>query len=187
MRKQLQQVIEKKYYKFYQNNNSEIEKIYRDYYPRIFAYVYAKKGDYELAEDIAQQAFLNALVYLNSYHLAGINFSPWLYKIAHNLLVSHFRWLSTHHEVPLEEIDSMPVFQCEDVEYSYLRTEEHFELKKTLKNLSNYQQTVLKLRYIYGLSIVDTAFLLNKSISWVKVVQHRAIKRLRLLLAREAT
>jgi RNA polymerase sigma-70 factor (ECF subfamily) len=168
------------------NKQASIEQIYRDTYPRIFAFIYAKTLKYEVAEDIAQQTFTNAIGSIDSYRWMGKSFDVWLFRIAHNLLVSYYRRQSKHLMVPLEEANDFSLLQNEDTQVVYFKTQEAFELNKAINSLNSSQKVVLKLRFVHGLSFVKTAFLLDKSTSWVKVVQHLAIKRLRFIMKEAA-
>lgn len=159
--------------------NAQIEELYKRYYPRIFAYVYSKTLQVELAEDIAQQTFVNTILSLENFRLSEAGFGPWLYRIAHNLLMSHYRYISKYPEVSLDELDKVIAYEGEDAESTYFKKLEFLRLARCIEKLDSSQQLVMKLRYAYGLSIADTAFLLRRSISWVKVVQHRALIKLR--------
>ena len=163
-----------------------VGEVFRNCYPRIFGYIYAKTFDVNLAEDIAQQTFVNALSSIDSFRWIGKSIDGWLFKIAHNLLMSHYRRLSKFPEASLEELENIADFSGEDAETVYFKKVQALQLRKSMKKLSDSQQVVLRLRFFYGLDISATAFLLDRTQSWVKVVQHRALIKLRTLMVKAA-
>ena len=66
-------------------------KLYEEYFDKIYRYIALKIGDRTEAEDMTQQVFLKALKSISSYKRTEVPFSAWLYRIAHNLTVDHFR------------------------------------------------------------------------------------------------
>ena len=160
-----------------------VGELFRAYYPKIFAYIYYKTENVYLAEDITQQTFVNAFGSIDSYRWIGKSMGAWLYRIAHNLLVSYYRKVGRYSEVPFDELKNTLIYD-EDVEQKFMEGETVEELKIAFMKLNKPQQAVIRLRYFCGLTLKETAFLLNHSVSWVKIVQHRALFKLRSLLAR---
>ncbi len=65
--------------------------LYEEYGERIYRYVYARTGQTEVAEDLAQEVFLRAFQRISSYHSRGTPFFAWLVRIAHNIVIDYYR------------------------------------------------------------------------------------------------
>ena len=65
--------------------------IYERYYNGVYKYIYYRVGDQSLAEDVTMEVFVKAMESIDGFTFRGIPFSAWLYRIASNLVVDHFR------------------------------------------------------------------------------------------------
>ena len=65
--------------------------LYDHYQPKIYRFVLVKVGRREEAEDLTHQIFLHALQNIGSYEHLGFPFSSWLYQIARNQIIDHYR------------------------------------------------------------------------------------------------
>ncbi|NIR03623.1 MAG: sigma-70 family RNA polymerase sigma factor, partial [Gemmatimonadales bacterium] len=65
--------------------------LYDRYAPRVYAYVYRRVSDAQLAEDLTGDVFLRVLQAVKSERYWQTSFQAWLYRIAHNLVVDHYR------------------------------------------------------------------------------------------------
>jgi len=157
--------------------------IYKRYYHQIYAYLRHRLGDKDVAEDIAASVFLAALEGIGAFTYRGISLSAWLYRIAHNMTVDHFRRRKKELTDPLDEEQiaekSMP---DEVLDRSLARQ----ELAKALKELTDEQQQVILLKFIAGLSNAETAQVIGKPEGAVKSLQHRALASLRHILDGES-
>src|SRR5271155_3376369 len=77
--------------------------LYDHYQPMIYRFVVVKVGRREEAEDITHQVFMNAWQNVNDYRHRGYPFSSWLYRIARNQVIDHYR--SKRETVSLEAAD----------------------------------------------------------------------------------
>ena len=77
--------------------------LYEAYFDKIYRYIVLKIGDRTEAEDMTQQVFLKALKSLSTYKWKDVPFSAWLYRIAHNQVVDHFRKSSRQQSCELTE------------------------------------------------------------------------------------
>jgi RNA polymerase sigma-70 factor (ECF subfamily) len=143
----------------------------------------------EDAEDIVQQSFQKAFVYLHKFE-GKSSFSTWLTRIAINeslMLLRHGRALrevsvdghSEAAEASLETPDSNP-----DPEASYLRRERAQILSETLGNLRPGMRKAIELRELAELSTEETARRLGVSVAAVKARLFHARKKLQEKLSR---
>ncbi len=152
--------------------------LYERYLDAIYRYVAARVGNTAEAEDLTETVFLKVWEALPRYDARGLQFRALVYRVAHNLLVDFYR---THHrEEPFESVaggthDGEP-------ESGTIAGERAACLSAALAQLDPAQQQVVSLRFIAGMSHAETAQVIGKSGGAVRVLQHRALAALRLLL-----
>ncbi len=150
--------------------------IYERYYQRIYNYVYYRVSDGVTAEDLCSEVFVKALEAIDSFTFQGVPFSAWLYRIASNLVIDHYRRQPQQQEVPLE--DSRPLIMDDNPGVNLERHFNHQELREALQGLTPDQQQVIVLKFVDGLSNSEVAQILGKTEGAVKSLQHRALASL---------
>jgi RNA polymerase sigma-70 factor (ECF subfamily) len=165
-----------------ENNTQALAEIYDRYAESIYRYLYRYLGEAAQAEDLTGEVFLKLLQVLNTRRAPRDQLQGWLYRVAHNLAMDFFRQQGKATTVPLEEAwvagaDSPPAV--------LEKRQNQQEVRAAMRRLTADQQQVLLLRFGEDLKTSEVATLLGKSEGAVKVLQHRAIKRLRTLLNRE--
>jgi RNA polymerase sigma-70 factor (ECF subfamily) len=149
--------------------------IYERYYNGVYRYIYYRVGEQTLAEDLTMEVFVKAMEAIDTYTFRGVPFSAWLYRIASNLVVDHFRRQPTQGAVSLEEklVASIEVpTQALESEFA------HHALRRALSELTDDQQQVVILKFVDGLSNLEVAQILGKTEGAVKSLQHRALASL---------
>lgn len=158
-------------------DSSAFGSLYDHYQPAIYRFVVVKVGSREEAEDITHHVFLSAWAKVKTYKHRGHPFSSWLYQIARNLVIDHYR--SRKSDVSLEKLDP---------DSSVIPAAEQFDLSAKLEfekvyaavmQLKPDYQDVIILRFIEDLPLKEVAGILKKTEGAVKLIQHRAIKELR--------
>jgi RNA polymerase sigma-70 factor, ECF subfamily len=169
-----------------QLDQAALTQIYEENFDRIYRYIALKIGDRTEAEDLTQQVFLNALQSISSYKSKGLPLSSWLYRIAHNQIVDHFRKVTRKTTVPLDE--SLPIPDTDPSPQNEI--EMKFEMEAVAlaaKKLTPAQQEVIGLRFASELSITECAKAMGKSEGAIKALQHSAIAALRKILSPESS
>ncbi len=163
-----------------EHDEAALAQLYEENFDKIYRYIVLKTGDRTEAEDMTQQVFLKAFKSISGYRLKGSPFSSWLFRIAHNQVVDHWRKKSKRATVPLEETlvgsSSNPSTDTEqkmDIE----------SLVAATKRLTNLQREVVSLRFAGGLSVAEVAKSMDKSEGAIKALQHSAIVSLRKMVA----
>jgi RNA polymerase sigma-70 factor (ECF subfamily) len=143
----------------------------------IFRYLWIRLDDRQLAEDLTGDVFMRMLDALPRYRQKGLPFRAWLYRIAHNLLIDHFRKMNHQTTVSLEVAEELGT----DVEPG--RTIEQRQLTEQLQaalmRLEPTQSEVITMRFLAGLSLQETALALGKTEAAVKALQYRGLNGLR--------
>jgi len=152
--------------------------IYERYARKIYAYLYHRLGDRQLAEDLTGDVFLRMLEAARGRRFAHTSLSGWLYRIAHNLAVDRFR-AQGEETLPLDEGLTTSTAAPDSVAEARMAQD---EMRAALKYLTEEQQQVIVLRFGEGLTAKEVAEVLDKSEGSVWALQHRALARLRRVL-----
>ena len=174
-------VIEELVRKAQEGDASSFAALYECFYDRVFRYVSFKTGDTIESEDITEDVFLRMLESISSFKWRGYPFSSWLFRIAHNLVVDHFRKKARRKASPLDHATGISA-AAHDVD-SYLDVKQSVrEVYQAMGGLTKLQREAVSLRFAAGLSVGETARAMGKKENAVKALQHAAIKKLRALL-----
>jgi RNA polymerase sigma factor (sigma-70 family) len=151
--------------------------VYRRYAPDIYRYCYRCLGSREDAEDATSQVFTQALAGL--HQLRDDNLRPWIYRIAHNVVIDMTR--RNRPQSTLDDAMADPHPQPSP-ETEALTQESLALLAEALATLSERDRQLVQLR-LAGLTGQEIAVALDCSPGAVRVAHHRAIERLRTILA----
>ena len=155
----------------------------KKYQKGVHALVWRKIGDFHIAQEITQDAFLNAYQKLGTLKNHNL-FAGWLYVIASNLCLD---WLRRN-RLPMESLDADNTNEVDKVSYSqYVVEKQEAEadetrrevVKKLLKKLPESERTVMTLHYLGEMTIKTISEFLGVSPNTVKSRLSRARNRLR--------
>ena len=161
-----------------QGNAEAFGLLYDKHLNQIYRFVYLKVSNKQIAEDLTQQVFLSAWQNINSYQHQGFPFTSWLYRIARNAVIDHYRTSRSH--IGLEAISELSDFS--DLVGKLENKLELGKIKIALASLTQDYQDVIVMRFIEELSHQEIAAALNKSEGAVRVLQHRAINSLKKII-----
>jgi RNA polymerase sigma-70 factor, ECF subfamily len=153
-----------------------LEELYLIHFDRIYSYLHLSVGNRHDAEDLTTQTFLKMLEAIGRFRWQSVPFSAWLFRIAHNLSIDHFRArrrVQTEGEVP--EVPGMEESSAEDQAMDSLGQAGMLAL---IEQLSAEQRQVLTLKFLFGFANADVAGILGKTEGAVKSLQHRALASL---------
>lgn len=166
-----------------QSGNPEaVGALFDKHYRTMFRYFYARVRQQQQAEDLAGELFTRMVHHLPSFEPTGVPFRAWLFRIAYNLTMDHFRVVNGKPLEPLEQAQTVA-----QPEHSPARQVEQQMMSETLlealETLVPDQRQVLILRFLMGLSVQETAEIMERTLSAVKAMQHRGLKIMRASLA----
>jgi RNA polymerase sigma-70 factor (ECF subfamily) len=150
--------------------------LYDAYFDRIYRYVYFRVLADEVAEDISSQVFLKAWEKVGSYQPGQSPFIAWLYRIAHNAVIDHYR--TSKIAIALDEARPVEISQEDGTDEKLDLQFASQQLREALKELTEEQQQVLILKFINGLSTPEIARQLGKQQGAVRALQMRALQGL---------
>lgn len=149
--------------------------LYEAYLDRIYRYVYYRLGSATEAEDLTEQVFLKAWEAIDRYEARGTPFTAWLYRMAHNLVIDHYR--GRRATTPIDDVDESSL-DVEDVTGAVESALEAEEVREAIRCLSPDHQQLIVLRFIEGLSHGEVAKIIGKSEGAARVIQFRALQAL---------
>jgi RNA polymerase sigma-70 factor, ECF subfamily len=153
--------------------------LYEHFHQQIYHYLYYRTGDPQTAEDLTSDVFIKMVEALSRYQLSAIPFQAWLFQIARNLAIDHYRRNQRRPAASMDETIPDPAPDPDSAIESRLTSA---QLGWCLEQIEGTQRDVLLLRFINDLSIKQTAAILHKSEDAVKGLQRRALTTLRGLL-----
>ena len=161
-------------------DSSAFGSLYDHYHSMIYRFVAVKVGSREEAEDITHQVFLSAWQNVKKYKHRGHPFSSWLYQIARNQVIDHYR--AKKDEVSLEKFDPeffiIPATASLDISTKLEIEKVHAAIKKMKPDY----QDVIVMRFVEDISLKETAAIMKKTEGAVKLLQHRAVRELKKML-----
>ena len=156
-----------------QGDRAALEELYLIHFDRIYSYLHMSVGNRHDAEDLTTQTFLKMLEAIGRFRWQSAPFSAWLFRIAHNLSMDHFR--ATKRWQPEEEVPEPAGAQESSAEDEALQSIGRKSMLRLIEDLSNEQQQVLTLKFVFNFSNGEAAAILGKTEGAVKSLQHRAL------------
>ena len=158
------------------SKNKHFLRYYKEFKDKIYTYfLYRVNFNRDLAEDLTSEVFIKAFNCFDSFD-KDRSFQAWIYTIARNHLINHYR--TANREIDLARAEKL---SCDFRE----KLEAEFELKEVLKKigrLAPYYRDVLQLRFVDGLDNKEIAEVLEKEEGAIRTQISRALSELRKLL-----
>ena len=158
-----------------ENISPGFSELYREHVKPVYYYLLSRVHNKADAEDLTSQTFITALESIHKLRDAD-KFAPWLFRIARNKAMDHFR---RAYRRPLqafnEEVDqSLSI----DSEGDSTERDRLIELENLINGLKPIEQEYLRLRLVAELPFAEIASILNKSEASVKKSYYRLLERL---------
>ncbi len=136
---------------------------------KIYGFIYSKISDRDISDDIFQDTFIKVIKTLksNSYNEEG-KFLPWVMRIAHNLIVDHFR---RNKKMPMfRETEEFSIFSvmsdnAPNIESRIITSQVETDLQRLIDELPKDQREVLVMRMYQDLSFKEISELTGVSIN----------------------
>ncbi|TDQ05598.1 sigma-70 family RNA polymerase sigma factor [Labedaea rhizosphaerae] len=165
-----------------QGDTTAFASLYDRYVDVVFRYVLFRVGDRELAEDVTSETFLRALRRIGTVTYQGRDVGAWFVTIARNLVLDHVKSSRFRLEVVAADVaDDTKQVQA-GPEQQVLSNATRATLLACIDQLGDDQRECIVLRFLQGLSVAETAKIMNRNDGAVKALQHRAVRRLAQLL-----
>ncbi len=159
--------------------------VYREHLRDVYSYAYYRVGNHHDAEDLTEQAFLQAYRHFERAQREsnGRPLRPWLIRIAHNLAANHHRDKSRRPTAALDAVE--PPADPHETERVVEGREDLRDVIAKLDDLPDDRREALIMRFALGMSNREIARALGRSDGATKVLIHRAIRQLEELIEDE--
>ena len=167
--------------------NLDLAALFQQHYPRIYTYLRYRVAVLEDAEDLIGTVFERAYTHRAQFNPTKGTFSTWLFRIAHNMLVDHYR---THKRRSTWETETEfpPDLVAPELspEAQMVQQETIAQLLNGLTSLSERDQEIISLKFAGRLKNKEIGEIINMKEKAVSVALLRAMRRLRQQIIREA-
>ena len=163
-----------------EGDEAALSELYTLYFPRVYRYILARTGNTYDAEDLAEEVFMRVLEAIGRFQWREAPFSAWLFRIAHNAVISQRRKENARgRSAPLTDGLAMDSAGPDELVENRLALN---QIMDAAQRLPDAQRQVIALRFAAELSVAETARAMGKGEGNVKVIQHKAINKLREIL-----
>jgi RNA polymerase sigma-70 factor (ECF subfamily) len=164
-----------------QFDHPALAQIYDAYSPGLYRYSMRMLNDQDLAEDCVADTFSRFLRVLRTKRGPECHLQAYLYRMAHNWIVDHYRrGCNRSEELTEEHMDETTNTEKDASQHLHQEC-----LRKALRKLTPDQQQVIALKYLEGWENEEIACSLKKPVGAIKSLQHRALAALQKILNRE--
>lgn len=158
---------------------------YRQFFSRVFAYIYGRVHNPSLAEDLVSEVFERAFLKADSLRNDDA-FGTWIFTIARNVVTSHGRRRSREQTDTNSEALSSVASAAASVESQVLQQEAVATLMQYVRRLPQREQEILSLKFDAELSNQQIARILSLSEGNVRVILFRSLRKLRDMMRADA-
>ncbi len=158
---------------------AQFKSIFDEYYHPIKNFLYYKLGDIALAEDITQEVFMKAWEKKDQIVVETVK--SYLYKIAGNLAINHFKSAKSNYEFELKPENPAPS-SLEQPDYTMEKDEFAKKLESAIGSLTENQRVVFLMNRIDDLTYKEIAKRLDLSVKAVEKRMHNALEALRQMI-----
>ena len=156
-------------------------RLYDIFADRIYRHIYYRTSNIEDARDMTQEVFIKAWQALPRYKRSKTPFLGWLFTISHNRVIDYYRTKKDYayldNEIIMEDCEGSPE---KLVEAQF----DQQEVRRAILQLPEEQQQVILMSFIEGFEYREIAAALNKTEGNIRVIVHRALKKMREILGR---
>ncbi|MEP2773163.1 MAG: RNA polymerase sigma-70 factor [Fulvivirga sp.] len=158
---------------------AQFKSIFDEYYHPLKNFLYYKLGDVALAEDITQEVFMKAWEKKDQIVVETVK--SYLYKIAGNLAINHFKSAKSNYEFELKPENPTPS-STEQPDYTMEKDEFAKQLESAIGSLTENQRVVFLMNRIDDLTYKEIAKRLDLSVKAVEKRMHNALEALRQMI-----
>jgi len=157
-----------------QGNLERFAELYDAYNKKIYNFIYFRTHHRPTAEDITSTVFFKALQHIASFNSRKAGFSTWLYQIARNTVIDHYRSLKTTNNIE----DAWDLASSTNIERDVDTIRSLEKVQKFLKDVPAQQRDIVIMRVWDGLSHKEIAEVLGISESTSKMAFSRIITKM---------
>lgn len=161
------------------SDEAAFRQLYDFYFPKIYGYIKKRVTHTETAQDLVSEVFMKAFVNIGNFEFKGAPFSSWLYKIAANIVIDHYRKSGHYKTVDIENFQDIESGLSADLEVNW--QEDRNEVNKYLAVLPDRERQVIELKFFAEQGNLEIAQSLGISANLVGVIIYRALTKMKKL------
>ena len=143
-------------------NNQAFDELLRRHQTKLFAYIMRIVNDADIADDIFQETFVKVITNIRQRRYVDTGkFSAWLMRIAHNIIIDHFRQIKAEKTVSTDDENSILLNSIDlaesSIEDCMVNTQLLDDIRRIIDALPDNQREVLQMRFYQGLSFKEIA------------------------------
>jgi len=156
-------------------------RLYDIFADRIYRHIYYRTSNIEDARDLTQEVFIKAWQALPRYKRGKTPFLGWLFTISHNRVIDYYRTKKDY-----AYLDNKIIMEdCKESPEKLIEAQfDQQEVRRAILQLPADQQQVILMSFIEGFEYSEIAAALNKTEGNIRVIVHRALKKMRKILGR---
>ena len=154
-----------------------IEEVYKEYSNTVFKYLFCLTGKEELAEDLTQETYANAINKITKFR-GDCKISVWLCQIAKHLWYKELKKRKKNINVSINDLNE-ELTTDESIEEIICDKEDKLKLFKSMQKLDEKSKEVMYLRLIGNLNFTEIGEVLGKTPNWARVTFYRAKQKIR--------
>lgn len=160
------------------NSYKQFREYYEQYLRKIYSYLYFRSGrSKERAEDLTSEVFLKALERFSTFNPNTSSFGAWIYAIAHNHLIDHYRVNKV--TVPIEDINEALMAVKPDPGREIDAATKVREVLRVIETLPMNYREIVRLKFLNGFDNKEIEEVLGKTQSNIRVLIHRSVTELK--------
>lgn len=156
----------------------DFEKIYNEYFPKIYNYIFYRLMSREDTEELVSEVFLKVVGNLEQFDSEKAQFKTWIYRIAQNTLIDFYRTRKPEASLDDENVDWEPSVDFE-AQLESITSPKRRAIYQALTKLKERERMIIYYRFFEGYTNREIAKLLQMNESTVGTVLNRALKKLK--------
>jgi len=163
----------------------DFDRLYRDHLRDVYSFAYYRVGNHHDAEDLTEQAFLQAYRHFDRAQREsdGRSLRPWLIRIVQNLAYNHYRDRARKPQASIDLVE--PIAAPVGTDRIAEDREELGQIMRLIRELPDERREALIMRFALGMDNAEIARAMGRSNGATKVLLHRAVKQLEEMVAAE--
>lgn len=157
---------------------SGFEQMYEEYFPKIYNYIFYRLLSREDTEDVVSEVFIKVAKYAHSFDSGKASFKTWIFTIAKNTLINHYRAAKNNLSLDDEEAGIEPSINFEE-QLEQISTEKRRTLYEELSKLKEKERLIIYYKFFEGYNNRQIAMLFDMNDSTVGTIVSRTLKKLR--------
>lgn len=153
----------------------DIEEIYIKYSKTVYKYIFCLTGDEEIAEEIVQETFLEAVKNIDKFK-GKCKITTWLCQIAKYIWYKNLK--DNNKTISLEDVKDIVCIE-KTIEEEICQKEDKINLLKKIQSFDEDTRNVMYLRILGNLEYNEIAEIMNKTANWARVTFFRGKQKMK--------